>query len=262
MAQATAADGAPVLMWGSAGAHICIGQSQDPLLELAPRIPVPVVRRPLGGGVVWVDERQCSYVLIMPLALAPRRPADWSAWALQPAVAVFRWFGLQVAVRDGDLWLNGRKIAGSGAATIGHCAVVASSFLLRFPREAFAGCIAGSADFRNWLLEGLATTVTDWETHAVVPPVTELREAYAAAVGQTFGWNLQKSELSAAESAAVADAHVELEDDGYDGVGRRARAGGIKLNAESWLAERVLDGLPVRELVVRGHVARQEIISG
>lgn len=250
-----------MLLWGRPGAHVCLGQSQNAALELAPRIDVPVVRRPLGGGVVWVDEQQCSYVLIMPLGLAPRRPADWSAWALRPAVSTFQRFGLPVDVREGDLWLRGRKIAGSGAATIGRCAVFASSFLLHFPHAAFARCIAGSAGFRAWLQEGLTSTVTDWEAHAPVPPLTQLRDTYVAAAGAAFGWNLQPSRLSDDEMHAISEAEQDMRQDDDCSGGGRARPGGIKLNAESWLVEAVQDGLPVRELVVRGQIARREVVT-
>jgi lipoate-protein ligase A len=68
-------------------------------------------------------------------ALAPPRHEDWYAWALAPAIATFRAFGLEVERRAEDLWHDGRKIAGSGAATIGRCAVVASSFLCGFRAE-------------------------------------------------------------------------------------------------------------------------------
>jgi lipoate-protein ligase A len=84
---------APVVVWGRARPHLCLGQSQG-LCEVAPDIEVPVVRRPLGGGAVWVDEHQYCYALIMPCAAVPRRPADWFAWALAPARCTLAGFGL------------------------------------------------------------------------------------------------------------------------------------------------------------------------
>jgi hypothetical protein len=64
--------------------------------------------------------------------------------------------------------------------------------------------------------------------------------------------------LAGAECAAIAEALVDLQDDGYD-CGRRALRDGIKLNAESHLVEREQNGCRVRELVVRGTVVRRTV---
>ena len=248
-----------MLLWGSASAHLCLGQSQSALRELAPHIDVPVVRRPLGGGAVWVDEGQLIYVLIVPLRDAPRRPAEWNAWGLQPAIATFRQFGLNVERHGEDLWLHGRKIAGTGSATIGTSAVFASSFLMHFPRARFAACMAGTPEFRSWLRAGLAATLTDWAAHAPVPAAADLRAAFCSAVERTMGWRLRHAVVTAAESSAIDEAHLDTRDDADDS-GRRAHRDGLKLNAESHLVERNDNGRRVRELVVRGTVARRAVV--
>jgi lipoate-protein ligase A len=247
-----------VLLWGNSPAHLCLGQSQSAARELVPQVTVPVVRRPLGGGTVWVDEGQQVYVFIVPLRHAPRRPAHWNTWALQPAINTFRAFGLDVGQRGEDLWLDGRKIAGSGSATMGSCAVFASSFLLHFPRERFAQCIAGSAEFQSLLGAGLAATLTSWVEHAALPAADVLQAVFRNAVARAFGWRLQPAMLSGEESAAIDEAFEDMQDDGYD-CGRRACPDGIKLNAESHLVERNADGWHVRELVVRGSVVRRTV---
>ncbi len=258
IAQATAADAAPALVWGGARPHLCLGQASP--CRLAPDIAVPVVRRPLGGGAVWVDEGQIVHVLIAPLRLAPPHPADWSAWALRPAIATFERFGLRVSRKGEDLWLDGRKIAGTGSATIGACAVFASSFLLRFPGSAFAACIAGSGDYRQWLEQGLAATLTDWSAHAIPPPGDALLAAYRKAAGETLGWMLQPADIGTAEAAAIAEAGEDMDDDGHVGADA-ARAGAIKLNADSYLVEHEIRNRRVRELVVRGMLARRAAIT-
>jgi len=60
------------------------------------------------------------------------------SWALAPAVATYRQFGLAAYLQDEAMWLHGRRIAASSVRAIGECAVVASSFLLQFP----AKCVA------------------------------------------------------------------------------------------------------------------------
>ena len=220
----------PIIVCGRARAHVSLGQSQT-LAEIDGAIGVPVIRRALGGGAVWVDEDQLSYAIVAPLGLAPARHADWYRWALAPAVATFACFGLAVEQVGEDLWLRGRKIAGSGAATLGRCAVVASSFLLRFPRDAFAAAMAApSANYRERVREGLAAAMTDWESEAPRPQLEALCAAFRRSVGRTFGWHVAASTPTAEEAAAIADWRAELGEPIERGDARRV-PDGIKLNA-------------------------------
>jgi lipoate-protein ligase A len=229
LAAALHADAAPVIVWGRAAAHVCLGQSQG-RCELDDALAVPVVRRPLGGGAVWVDEDQLSYALVAPLGIAPRRHEDWYAWALAPAIATFRAFGLAVERRDEDLWLAGRKIAGSGAATIGACAVVASSFLLRFPHARFAASVASpDAAFRAALRAALGVAMTDWSSHAAPPDEEVLANAFRDALRATLGWDATSCGPAAEELTEIAAWRGELAEP-IEG-GRPRIDGGIKLNA-------------------------------
>jgi lipoate-protein ligase A len=229
IAAALNADATPVVVWGRVAAHVCLGQSQG-RCELDDALAVPVVRRPLGGGTVWVDEDQLSYALVAPLGIAPRRHEDWYAWALAPAIATFRAFGLAAERRAEDLWLGRRKIAGSGAATIGGAAVVASSFVLRFPRERFAASVASpDAGFRAALHDALGAAMTDWSSHAAPPGERALVNAFRDALSATLGWDATLSALAPEECAEIASWRHELAEPIEQG--RPRIAGGIKLNA-------------------------------
>lgn len=256
VAAALSRDAAPVVMWGRSTPHISLGQSQNRRLELAADLDVPVVTRPLGGGAVWIDEAQHCLILIAPRARAPARPADWFEWGLAPVIATYRRFGLRVTRREQDVWLAGRKISGSGAATIGMSAVFASSFMLRFPAGKFARCIfSASPGFRDWLTAGLQHAMTDWQSHQLPPSAAELRRTFRSEVEHAFGWRLTESRLSSAELQARDAARGELAEP--EPSGRRYVTDGIKLNAAAFLTER-RNGLRVeRSLSVDGVVVRR-----
>ena len=267
IANALAHDDPPVVMWGRSMPHISLGQSQDRHAELAAEIEVPVVTRPLGGGAVWVDESQYCFMLIAPLEHAPPRPADWFGWGLEPALATYRRFGLPVERREQDLWLARRKIGGSGAATIGHCAVFASSFLLSFAAERFARCIASpvrpgpgqaSNGFHEWLLAALRQAMTDWESHQPAPQGDDLRHAFHCAVEKSLSWRLGDSALKTAELIAREEALTELAEPALSS-GRRLVADGIKLNASTILTETRNRGQVERTLTVDGAVTRRQL---
>jgi len=242
LADAQEPDAAPLVVWGRTAAHLCLGQSQGQC-ELDDAIEIPVVRRPLGGGAVWVDEDQLSYAIVVPLALAPLCHEDWYGWALAPAIATFRAFGLEVERRAEDLWLAHRKIAGSGAATIGRCAVVASSFLLRFPRARFAASVAApDPGFRTALHDALATAMTDWSGHAATPGEATLAAAFRAALRDTLGWNAVASAPATSECAEIEAWRDELA--APIEPGRPRVAGGIKLNAALMLRRDARTGAP------------------
>lgn len=231
----------PAVVWGRVGAHVCLGQSQG-MCELADALDVPVVRRPLGGGAVWIDDLQLSYALVAPLASVPPRHADWYGWALRPAIATYRDFGLAVERDAEDLWLAGRKIAGSGAATIGRSAVVASSFLFYFPRERFARAIAApSQAFRTRLLEALAVAMTDWAAHGSVPDETIVRARFQHALACELGWRAQSGAVDVEEATEIESWHAELSEPIDPGT--RRVPGGIKLNAALVLS--TVNGSPV-----------------
>jgi len=88
--------------------------------------------------LLWSEEAaRYPFALIAPLKFAPGRPQRWLSWGLAAVVATYRQFGVP-AYLDGELFLHGRDIARSRAAALGECAVIASSFLMRFP----GSCVA------------------------------------------------------------------------------------------------------------------------
>lgn len=68
VAEAQGVDAAPLAIWARARRpHVCLGASQgaDAELDLGAcrRAGIDIVRRPLGGGTVWVDDDQWCFFL-------------------------------------------------------------------------------------------------------------------------------------------------------------------------------------------------------
>ncbi|TCV82561.1 lipoate--protein ligase family protein [Sulfurirhabdus autotrophica] len=250
------ANAAPILLWGRTTEHICLGQHQNLMAELAQPLEVPVLQRPLGGGTVWVDEFQYCFVLIVPLELLPGRPQEWFEWGLAPMLATYRRFGMEVELHAQDVWLDGRKIGGSGAATIGNCAVLASSFLMHFPIAHFVQCIACPTEgFRNWMAEALSVAMTDWQSHQSVPDESVLVKVFWDSLQAGLKWDFIQSALSADEVLARDAVLPELAElDASNG--KRLVPDGIKLNARTFLTEKHDGTNWVRVLTVDGKFSR------
>ena len=124
--------------------------------------------------LLWSEEaaRYC-FALVAPLKFAPGRKDRWLSWGLAAAVATYRQFGVP-AYLDGEIYLHGRDIAQSKALPIGECAVIASSFLMRFP----GNCVA--------------------------TPSLELEQAFRLRLEAQHGWSFDSSWPSARESVSLA----------------------------------------------------------
>lgn len=246
----------PAVVWARATAHVSIGRHQSRKAELAAELEVPAVRRPLGGGCVWIDPDQYCYALVVPRAWLRGRPADWVEWALGPACTTYAVFGLPVERLQQDLWCRGRKIAGSGLASIGRAVVIGSSFLYRFPAERFARVVASPSEaFRTWLVEELVEAVSDWTREGEPPGGEALLEAFRDACGERLGWRLERACLSGEERSALVCA-LEEEDEPWCEPPRRAVAHGLKLNAARFLVEHWAGRHWVRLVIDRRRIVR------
>jgi len=257
LAEAQSDDSAPVLAWARAShPHVCLGASQGAEAELdidaCRHAGIQIVRRPLGGGTVWVDSDQWAFFFIMPKVSSSSDRARFFALALAPARAVYRDYGLDVtAVGRGDLWLDGRKILGSGAATINRADVLGASFLLRFPAGRFAAALqCPSPDYRRWLQDELRRTLTAWTEHAPAPSPEKLAECFRHHVEATYGWTLRNDRLSDCERELATAARDDVTDV-FDGPHRALVPGGVKLNHDTYLLESRAD-VGWARLVLRG----------
>jgi lipoate-protein ligase A len=119
--------------------YICLGYHQDARkeidLEFARRERIPVVRREVGGGAVYLDKGQLFYQLILHKDRpdVPANKADFFQKFLQPVVETYRQFGIPAVYRPvNDILSNGRKVSGAGAAEIEDSVVLVGNFLLDF----------------------------------------------------------------------------------------------------------------------------------
>jgi hypothetical protein len=92
--------------------------------------------------LLWAEEAaRYPFALIAPRKYAPGRESRWLAWGLASAIATYRQFDVP-AYLDQEITLHARDIAQTRVLALGECAVIASSFLMRFP----GSCVATPSD--------------------------------------------------------------------------------------------------------------------
>lgn len=119
---------------------VSIGHHQDAKteveLEYCAEAGIPVYRREVGGGAVYLDEGQTFWHTIFHQSRVPTTLADvYTRFLAGPVLALNR-YGIPAVHRPvNDIQVEGRKIGGTGAATIGQSLVVAGSLMFDFNYE-------------------------------------------------------------------------------------------------------------------------------
>jgi len=119
--------------------YVCIGFHQDVEqevdLDFCKNNDIPVFRREVGGGAVYLDGNQLFFQLIIQRdnPVAPRRIDAFYQKFLQPVIEVHQRIGIDAKYKPvNDLVIETRKISGTGAAEIGDSIVFVGNLILDF----------------------------------------------------------------------------------------------------------------------------------
>jgi len=122
--------------------YVCIGFHQDVSqevdLEFCLTHGIPVFRREVGGGAVFLDGHQLFFQLIIQgnNPIAPKRIEAFYKKFLQPVIEVHQRIGIAAEYKPvNDLIVGKRKISGTGAAEISDCIVFVGNLILDFDYE-------------------------------------------------------------------------------------------------------------------------------
>ncbi len=122
--------------------YVCLGYHQDASkeldLEFIEREHIPLIRREVGGGAVYLDRGQLFYQFVFHKAnpLVPRNKDAFYRKFLQPVIDTFNAFGVPAVFKPvNDIVVNGRKISGNGAAEIEDTVVLVGNFIVGFNFE-------------------------------------------------------------------------------------------------------------------------------
>lgn len=122
--------------------YVCIGYHQDVEqevdLEFCNNKKIPVFRRQVGGGAVYLDGNQLFFQLIIRRdnPIAPKRIDAFYKKFLRPVIEVHRRIGLDAKYKPvNDIVVENRKISGTGAAEIGDSIVFVGNLILDFDYE-------------------------------------------------------------------------------------------------------------------------------
>lgn len=119
--------------------YVCLGYHQDPEqeidLDFCRANHIPVFRREVGGGAVYLDGNQLFYQLIIhkknPMVFG-NKFAFYQKF-LQPVIQTYRQLDIPAEYKPvNDIVVNQRKISGNGVGEIGDCLVLVGNLILDF----------------------------------------------------------------------------------------------------------------------------------
>jgi lipoate-protein ligase A len=225
--------------------YVCVGVHQEIAKEVDEDFcraeGLPIYRRRIGGGAVYLDHNQMFTHFIYPRQKAPQLAANLYPMFIEPVVRTYRELGVAAAYRPvNDIHVNGRKIGGTGAASIGEATVMAGSFMFDFDTEMMARCLkVPSEKFRDKLRSSLNDYMTTIRKELPVPPERgAVKAAFLRHCAEFLRVEPVDDVPTEAEMAAIAEQERALVDPEWTyRQGRKFVAMGVKIAAETHLTE-------------------------
>lgn len=275
IAETISADSDPVLSLVSPETpYVCVGMHQEIELEVdedfCRSMNLPIYRRHVGGGAVYLDKNQLFTHFIYPQGKAPTFAVNLYPLFIEPVVRTYRELGVNAEYRPiNDIHVNGRKIGGTGAATIADATVMVGSFMFDFDTETMSKCLkVPSEKFRDKLrqtLDDYMTTITK-ELGGKVPDRADLIARFLGHCKDVLGVEPVMDQPTPEEWAAIEVAEVALQDPDWTRIkGRKLMEMGVKIAAGTHLTEsahKARGGLIRVHLVARDGRIADLMLSG
>ena len=244
------------------GPYVCLGYHRD-VAELDEQYcrehGLPVYRRMVGGGPVYLDDRQLFFQICLPARKVSPARRDALRTLLTPAVAAFRAAGIAASLDDdGEICLGDRKICGHGAGQIEDAVVVCGNLIEAFDHERATRVLALPDPVPR------AETLRLMRRYVTATPAdpAPFRAALCAAYASALALRAVPGELTGTELTTATDLDQRFTAPQWlAGPGRPTRAGRqvrqVKVRAGIWtLAAEARGGARLVASTVKGTLDR------
>jgi lipoate---protein ligase len=192
--------------------YVCAGYHQDLEKEIeldyCRTHGLPVYRREVGGGAVYLDAGQLFSQWIFHQGRLPAGLEERFEMYVRPLVETYRSLGIPAAYRPvNDIHVAGKKIGGTGAARIGDAEVVVGSLMFTFDKAAMAHVlVVPSEKMRDKVYQSLEQYMTTIrEQLGVSPDRDTVKRIYLERCAAALGRQLVPGQLTAAERTVMAE---------------------------------------------------------
>jgi lipoate-protein ligase A len=192
--------------------YVCIGFHQ----ELEKEVDVeycrahglPIYRREVGGGAVYLDKNQVFTQWVFHRHALPANIGDRFALYVQPLVETYQQLGIPANYRPiNDVHVQGKKIGGTGAAQMGAAEVVVGSLMFDFNFELMSKVLRVSSEkMRDKIFQSLNEYMTTMTKHlGHTPDRDAVVNLYIEKVEAALGRKVMRGEPTAKELALAEE---------------------------------------------------------
>ncbi len=202
-----------LILLSPATPYVCIGYFQDAEQEVdlayCRAHGIPVFRREVGGGAVYLDGEQLFYQLVLHRdnSLVPPTRERFYRRFLQAPIAAYRDLGIRAEYRPvNDIVAHGRKISGNGVVEIGDYIVFVGNLIVDFDYETMARVLkVPDEKFRDKVYKTLRDNLSTIRRElGFAPPREDLWDLLAESFARVLGPMETRTEVDA-EWRAEAD---------------------------------------------------------
>jgi lipoate-protein ligase A len=197
--------------------YICIGYFQEAAKEVNLNFcrenKLPVIRRETGGGTVYIDSGQLFVQWVCQPGFLPLKVEHRFQLFNKALIETYKFFGIQAYHYPvNDVHVDGKKIVGTGAATIGNAEVVTGNFLFDFDIDIMTQALnLPNADFRNVIRNSLDNYMTWMKRELSQPPsYQEVIRVYKTKCEIALGAKLIEGNFTQEELSAIEQAEEKL----------------------------------------------------
>ncbi|HMQ52780.1 MAG TPA: biotin/lipoate A/B protein ligase family protein [Anaerolineae bacterium] len=233
-----------IILVSPAQPYVCIGYHQDLEKEVdlayCQAHQLPVFRREVGGGAVYLDEGQVFTQWIFHRDHLPLNLEHQFDLYIRPLVQTYQALGVNAYFRPvNDIHVDGKKIGGTGAAQIGAAQVVVGSLMFDFNKATMARVLkVPSEKMRDKIFESLAQYMTTLrEQLDPLPDRQAVKALYRQKCAAVLGTDIVAGEWTAAEEAMAVELDRRFTSDAWLFQTGGLRQTGVKIHEDVRVVE-------------------------
>lgn len=234
-----------IVLVGPTDPYVSVGYHQELEkevdLEYCRAHDLPVFRREIGGGAVYLDKGQIFTQWIFNRGQLPMDLEKRFALYIQPLVETYRQLGIDAMLRPiNDIHVAGKKIGGTGAAQMGDADVVVGSLMFDFNFDLMARVLKVSSEkMRDKIYQSLNQYMTTMKRElGQTPDYAEVKKQYLHHCSQLLEADLEMDEPSEAELVATVEIESRfVSDEWLHQKGGLRQTEAVKIHADVFLLE-------------------------